>query len=189
MGKAAAGFWILVVLLGLSGCIDAASLVDAPSQPSRRTPPDTPQLLVSLANGQLVSLHQDTGELLWSFDTGAPLLSSANPAAAAAPSPDDAPPKEGIFPGTDGSLYAYRPGDDGAPRIEVSAGSIGRRAPSLTPAPVSKLAAACTMKAAPPPPPVAVSFTAALLLHASSLSSEAARVCAGPGGSLPRPRP
>ena len=76
-------------------------------------------MLVSLADGRLVSLDESSGELLWTFDTGAPLMTSANPATAPT---DDAPdlrdndtessalplPKEGIFPGTDGSLYIYR---------------------------------------------------------------------------------
>lgn len=84
------------------------------------------QLLVSLANGQLVALDNDSGDILWTFDSGTPLLSSANPGAAAVNlegSPGDisgvAPPKEGIFPSTDGSLYVYRADDKGLPRIEV----------------------------------------------------------------------
>ena len=83
------------------------------------------QLLVSLANGHLVALDEDTGDLQWTFDTGSPLLTSANPAAAAAataqPDRDGAhlpSVKEGIFPGTDGSLYIYRPQKFGPPRIE-----------------------------------------------------------------------
>jgi serine/threonine-protein kinase/endoribonuclease IRE1 len=62
---------------------------------------------------------------LWSFDTGSPLLTSANPAAAAATASDSSQGgaqvpilKEGIFPGTDGSLYVYRPQETGPPRIE-----------------------------------------------------------------------
>ena len=35
-------------------------------------------LLVSLANGQLVALDKHTGVELWTFDSGAPLLSSTN---------------------------------------------------------------------------------------------------------------
>lgn len=72
-----------------------------------------------MANGHLVALDEDTGELQWSFDTGSPLLTSANPAAAAAAAAAGDDPevdpatlpalKEGIFPGTDGSLYVYRP--------------------------------------------------------------------------------
>lgn len=83
---------------------------------------------MSLANGHLIALDEDSGKFLWSFDTGSPLLTSANPAAAAAAAAaaDNDPsqghqvpiPKEGIFPGTDGSLYVYRPQDSGPPRIE-----------------------------------------------------------------------
>lgn len=64
-------------------------------------------------------MDEASGELLWTFDTGAPLMTSANPAATA--TTDDGTelggndtegalpsPKEGIFPGTDGSLYIYR---------------------------------------------------------------------------------
>lgn len=89
----------------------------------------SPQLLVSLANGQLVALSEETGAVLWTLDTGAPLLSSANPAAAAAGKAgggdgEEAPGaeglKEGIFPGSDGSLYVYSVAEDGSPRIEVS---------------------------------------------------------------------
>lgn len=86
------------------------------------------QLLVSLANGQLIALDENSGTFLWSFDTGSPLLASANPAAAAAAAAAAASdpsqghqvpiPKEGIFPGTDGSLYVYRPQGTGPPRIE-----------------------------------------------------------------------
>lgn len=86
-----------------------------------------PQLLVSLANGQLLALDEDTGDLLWTFDTGAPLLSSTNPAMTSDLSKsgvhgdgDDATAvKDGIFPGTDGSLYIYRAGGGGIPKIEV----------------------------------------------------------------------
>jgi len=87
-----------------------------------------PQLLVSLANGHLIALDENSGTILWSFDTGSPLLASANPAAAAAAAAAAASdpsqghqvpiPQEGIFPGTDGSLYIYRPQDTGPPRIE-----------------------------------------------------------------------
>lgn len=112
-------------------------------------------LLVSLANGKLVALDKDTGKKLWTFDSGAPLLSSTNRQAAFLAEPgelggrehrtscilspemkrmdvlltlccrpaadlDVAPQRVGsIFPGTDGSLYAYVATDGGLPRIEV----------------------------------------------------------------------
>ena len=37
------------------------------------------QLLVALADGRLVALDEDTGKTLWTFETGGPLVSSANP--------------------------------------------------------------------------------------------------------------
>lgn len=77
---------------------------------------DRPLLFVSLANGHLVAVDEDTGVLQWTFDTGAPLLASANPAFA-----DVHGIKDGIFPGTDGSLYVFRStdGNDGSvPRVE-----------------------------------------------------------------------
>ncbi len=90
---------------------------------------------MSLANGNLVALDQETGETLWTFETGMPLVSSTPPSTsgsetdefeageAAGESGEGAAAsrqKDSIFPGTDGSLYAYRPGQEGAPpRIEV----------------------------------------------------------------------
>ena len=95
---------------------------------------------MSLANGNLVALDQETGETLWTFETGAPLVSSTPPDLSSsgsgaggdgseeeglegggAPAPR---PKDSIFPGTDGSLYAYRPAHGGEPsRIEVRRGA------------------------------------------------------------------
>jgi outer membrane protein assembly factor BamB len=85
-------------------------------------------LFVCLANGQLVALDRDTGQRLWTFDSGAPLMSSTNratgPQAESAVSLSDAEFGEGprransIFPGTDGSLYAYVSTAAGRPRIE-----------------------------------------------------------------------
>ena len=88
-------------------------------------------LLVSLANGRLVALDKDSGELLWTFDTGGPLVSSningqqddsgtekGEQQGQESGEKAIAFPNEGIFPGTDGSLYTYQGGfDGGAPRI------------------------------------------------------------------------
>ena len=113
-------------------------------------------LLISLANGFLVALDEDSGDVLWSFNTGAPLVSS-NVNAQDVPVADTSHdsdtdtsdledtkdvidddnvrngdtkrsngknskavgfPNEGIFPGTDGSLYTYQGDPDSAsPRI------------------------------------------------------------------------
>lgn len=91
---------------------------------------------MSLANGNLVALDQETGETLWTFETGAPLVSSTPITSAAGGAGEGGEPGEGedveggtaaaarakdsIFPGTDGSLYAYRqPSSGEPPRIEV----------------------------------------------------------------------
>ncbi len=98
------------------------------------------QLLISLANGNLVALDQETGETLWTFETGAPLVSSTPPSTDdTAPDSGEEPesgegaasrPKDSIFPGTDGSLYAYRQAHgDEPPRIEVRL--VGRPSPHL----------------------------------------------------------
>lgn len=79
---------------------------------------------MSLANGNLVALDQETGEALWTFETGLPLVSATPPSGEAGVEEvnngEDTKPKDSIFPGIDGSLYAYRPshGSDGS-RIEV----------------------------------------------------------------------
>ena len=106
----------------------------------RRPGPSPGQLLlVSLADGRLEALDRETGQPLWTFHTGAPLVSSTNratsttpaaghgQAAAAATGAAEAGNRESIFPGTDGSLYVYRPtptdgggsGGDVGPLIEV----------------------------------------------------------------------
>jgi serine/threonine-protein kinase/endoribonuclease IRE1 len=65
-------------------------------------------MLVSLADGTIVALDENTGERLWSVDTGSPLVMSSKEASS----------REGIFPSTDGSLFTYKMNDDG------SAGSV-----------------------------------------------------------------
>lgn len=77
---------------------------------------DRPLLFVSLANGHLVAIDEETGVLQWTFDTGSPLLASANPAFADADGSFGL--KDGIFPGTDGSLYIFRSTDENSPRVE-----------------------------------------------------------------------
>ena len=96
---------------------------------------------MSLADGKLVALDEATGDTLWTFDTGAPLVSSANAGGGGEDGGGPLGPggvgemvaagRENIFPGTDGSLYAYRLGEEEGepPRIEVcrSRGARGRR--------------------------------------------------------------
>ncbi|KAI3434469.1 hypothetical protein D9Q98_002546 [Chlorella vulgaris] len=78
-------------------------------------------LLVSLANGKIVALDKNTGAKLWTFDSGAPLLTSTNPAQLGTASDVGGTGVRSvgsIFPGTDGSLYSYLAADDEIPRIE-----------------------------------------------------------------------
>ena len=65
-------------------------------------------MLVSLADGAIVALDENTGERIWTVDTGSPLVMSSKEASS----------REGIFPSTDGSLFTYKMNDDG------SAGSV-----------------------------------------------------------------
>ena len=66
-------------------------------------------LLISLLDGRIVAVDSQSGALLWTFDSGAPLVSVKQP--------QDS--KMHIFPGVDGGLYAYHGlGDDGA-KLEV----------------------------------------------------------------------
>lgn len=70
-------------------------------------------LLTSLLDGSLVALDADTGQTLWTFDTGLPLLSSSGFANAGRGS------KQAIFPATDGTLYSYKLGSDGEQGLQV----------------------------------------------------------------------
>lgn len=59
-------------------------------------------LVVSLLDGHVVAVEPETGRLLWTFDSGAPLVSSKQ---ASVKSPSS--PAFNVFPGADGGLYAY----------------------------------------------------------------------------------
>lgn len=59
-------------------------------------------LLVSLLDGTIGGIDQDTGRRLWLHDTGQPLVSNKGVAG------QDDQDMATIFPGADGSLYAYR---------------------------------------------------------------------------------
>lgn len=62
-----------------------------------RVSPDV--LIVSLLDGHVVALDQHTGRVVWTFDSGAPLVSAKQSFSSS----------QGlnVFPGTDGGLYAY----------------------------------------------------------------------------------
>lgn len=57
-------------------------------------------LLVTLIDGSLVALDHDSGQVLWRYDTGAPLVSARQTSA----------PSQGmnLVPGAYGELYAYQ---------------------------------------------------------------------------------
>lgn len=80
-----------------------------------RVSPDV--LIVSLLDGHVVALDQATGRTLWSFDSGAPLVSAKQSFASS----------QGlnVFPGTDGGLYAYHGITHLNPGLEVRQGDTG----------------------------------------------------------------
>ena len=59
----------------------------------------------------MVAVEPDSGAMLWSFDSGAPLLSVMQSEAS--------PPGVHIFPGVDGGLYAYQGLDSDTAKLEV----------------------------------------------------------------------
>jgi hypothetical protein len=73
---------------------------------------------VSLLDGTLVAVEPDSGRLLWTFDSGSPLVSASGSAEVGAglvpegggPHATAAPAQQGraIFPGVDGALYSYK---------------------------------------------------------------------------------
>ena len=95
-------------------------------------------LLVSLANGMLVALDGQNGETLWTIDTGSPLLASTAKTGGGTSDGDvEEHHKEGIFPGTDGSLYTYSiRGEGEAPdvkKLPVTVEDLVQSSPSPTP--------------------------------------------------------
>ena len=70
----------------------------------------TRTMLVSLADGKIVALDELTGDIVWTVETGSPLVMSSK----------DKSSSEGIFPSTDGALFTYRINEDG------TAGSVER---------------------------------------------------------------
>lgn len=84
-------------------------------------------MLVSLADGKIVALDENTGELVWTVDTGSPLVMSSK----------DAASTEGIFPSTDGSLFTYKMNEDGTAgsveKLPVKVKDLVDSSPSPTP--------------------------------------------------------
>jgi outer membrane protein assembly factor BamB len=70
-------------------------------------------LIVTLLDGHVVALDHSTGRVLWTFDSGAPLVSAKQNVASS----------QGlnVFPGTDGGLYAYHGMTHLNPGLEVGA--------------------------------------------------------------------
>ena len=60
---------------------------------------------MTLLDGHVVALNPASGQVLWTFDSGAPLVSAKQT------------PGLNVFPGADGGLYAYH-----GMRREVDAG-------------------------------------------------------------------
>lgn len=95
--------------------------------PSRSTAADV--LVVTLLDGRVVALDAGNGRVLWTHDTGAPLLSARQQPGRA--------PALSVFPGTDGGLYAYSSGmgqtvNAGLQRLPVTLPELVDAAPSLT---------------------------------------------------------
>eukprot|EP00775_Hariotina_reticulata_P013052 gene13052-13179_t len=84
-------------------------------------------LLVTLLDGHVVALDHTTGRTLWTFDSGAPLVSAKQSLASS----------QGlnVFPGTDGGLFAYNGMKHLNPALErlpISLPELVESAPSLT---------------------------------------------------------
>ena len=77
-------------------------------------------LVVSLLDGKIAALDQETGGRLWEYDTGQPLVSNKGTASRGNDS------KATVFPGADGSLYAYHHKERS---FEVQVSSHGQYAP------------------------------------------------------------
>ncbi|GMH33163.1 hypothetical protein BSKO_00997 [Bryopsis sp. KO-2023] len=83
-------------------------------------------LLVGKLDGTVSALDSDTGHILWSFDSGAPLVSSRT-------SEDPEFPPHQVFPGADGSLYLIRNREGlKIERMSVTIPELVETSPSLT---------------------------------------------------------
>ena len=75
--------------------------------------PQEEVLVVSLLDGRAIAIDSSSGSILWSFDSGSPLITSQQA---------DAPGGIHVFPGVDGGLYAYHGLDGGKAKLEVRKG-------------------------------------------------------------------
>ena len=76
------------------------------------------QVLVGTVDGSVSAMDGETGKPLWTFNSGAPLLSSSK--TPVSPGDSEQGPSY-VIPGTDGSLFALRPTNKGtgaAPTLE-----------------------------------------------------------------------
>ena len=71
-------------------------------------------MLVSLLDGHVHAIDDRTGETKWSFSSGPPLVASAFEPDGAQAGED----RSAVFPGSDGSLYSFRP-KGGGRTVEV----------------------------------------------------------------------
>lgn len=80
---------------------------------------DVAQLLVTLLDGQLISLDGDLGTINWSLDLGSPLLSSSGVWYKNSLGSAD-PVSHSILPGADGSLYIFSDALGASQALEVT---------------------------------------------------------------------
>lgn len=76
-------------------------------------------LLVGKIDGSISALDEDSGKILWTFDSGSPLISTSQ----------DATSEVQVFPGIDGSIYVLH--DEKSPKLEVRKPICGGRGLTL----------------------------------------------------------
>lgn len=73
-----------------------------------------------LLDGRVVALEADSGQVLWTFASGSPLLSSQQSGLAKLA-------RMAVFPGVDGGLYAYHGTEGANAKLEVGGVTTGGR--------------------------------------------------------------
>ena len=73
-------------------------------------------LIVSLLDGRVVAVDPRSGNILWTFDSGSPLLSVQQS--------ESSPPGLHIFPGVDGGLSANHGVDSQTARLYVKGAGV-----------------------------------------------------------------